>query len=300
MKSNNSILNHTYIIMKNKIIALLKDETLQKIEVYNQLLGYLSTKRGLFAIRNFQNGYSDFKYDSIIHEIKKDYEITDLEIFEFSGETEATDEVIDDSTLLSDEEKAEKQRLHDEEVAKRQQSPELQAFYQELEVSEDAKTGLKLHEEYPFLDDENTPDAMKALVTDKFAAYRNFAKNHAALVVGLDENEANEKIYELAKAAVENFSLEADIKKELDFYKVQGKVLGKHPKLNTLRIEQEINELSEAELVEMKIKAQKNASKARGEIEKQGTSDNLEKRLSDWTIREDRATHRLEKEFKKK
>ena len=58
MKSNNSILNHTYIIMKNKIIALLKDETLQKIEVYNQLLGYLSKKRGLFAIRNFQNGYS--------------------------------------------------------------------------------------------------------------------------------------------------------------------------------------------------------------------------------------------------
>lgn len=297
MKSNNSILNHTYIIMKNKIIALLKDETLQKIEVYNQLLGYLSTKRGLFAIRNFQNGYSDFKYDSIIHEIKKDYEITDLEIFEFSGETEATDEVIDDSTLISDEEISEDENSDEE---KEELSPELQAFYQELEVSEDAKTGLKLHEEYPFLDDENTPDAMKALVTDKFAAYRNFAKNHAALVVGLEENEANEKIYELAKAAVENFSLEADIKKELDFYKVQGKVLGKHPKLNTLRIEQEINELSEAELVEMKIKAQKNASKARGEIEKQGTSDNLEKRLSEWTIREDLVTKRLEKEFKKK
>lgn len=283
--------------MKNKIIALLKDETLQKIEVYNQLLGYLSTKRGLFAIRNFQNGYSDFKYDSIIHEIKKDYEITDLEIFEFSGENEATDEVIDDSNLISDEENSEDENSEEE---KEELSPELQAFYQELEVSEDAKTGLKLHEEYPFLDDENTPDAMKALVTDKFAAYRNFAKNHAALVLGLDENEANEKIYELAKAAVENFSLEADIKKELDFYKVQGKVLGKHPKLNTLRIEQEINELSEAELVEMKIKAQKNASKARLEIEKDGTNEGREKRLSDWTIREDRATHRLEKEFKKK
>lgn len=286
--------------MKNKIIALLKDETLQKIEVYNQLLNYLSTKRGLFAIRNFQNGYSDFKYDSIIHEIKKDYEITDLEIYEFTGEAEENEEIIDDSTLLSDEEKAEKQKSHDDEAAKRQQSPELQAFYKELETSDDAKTGLKLHEEYPFLDDEKTPDEMKALVTDKFAAYRNFAKNHGALVVGLDENEANEKIYELAKAAVENFTLEADIKKELDFYKVQGKVLGKHPKLNTLRIEQEINDLSEAELVEMKIKAQKNASKAKLEIEKDGTNESREKRLSDWNIREDRATHRLEKEFKKK
>lgn len=141
---------------------------------------------------------------------------------------------------------------------------------------------------------------MKALVTDKFAAYRNFAKNHGALVIGLDENEANEKIYELAKAAVENFTLESDIKKELDFYKEQGKVLGKHPKLNTLRIEQEINEQSEAELVEMKTKAQKNASKARLEIEKDGTNESREKRLSDWTIREDRATKRLEKEFKKK
>lgn len=286
--------------MKNKIIALLKDETLQKIEVYNQLLSYLSTKRGLFAIRNFQNGYSDFKYDSIIHEIKKDYEITDLEIFEFTEEIEETADVIDNSTQLTDEEKDEKQKAHDAEVAKRTQSPELQAFYKELETSEDAKTGLKLHEEYPFLDLETTPDEMKALVTDKFAAYRHFAKNHAALVVGLDENEANEKIYELAKAAVDNFTLESDIKKELDFYKEQGKVLGKHPKLNTLRIEQEINELSEAELVEMKIKAQKNASKARLEIEKEGTNDGREKRLSDWTIREDRATHRLEKEFKKK
>lgn len=290
--------------MKNKIIALLKDETLQKIEVYNQLLNYLSAKRGLFAIRNFQNGFSDFRYDSIIHEIKKDYEITDLEIYEFTGETEETTEGTadgtGDSTLLSDEEKAERQRLHDEEVAKRQLSPELQAFYKELETSEDAKTGLKLHEEYPFLDLEDTPDEMKALVTDKFAAYRHFAKNHAALVVGLDENEANEKIYELAKAAVENFALESNIKKELDFYKVQGKVLGKHPKLNTLRIGQEINDLSEAELVEMKIKAQKNASKAKLEIEKDGTNEGREKRLSDWNLREHLATSRLEKEFKKK
>ena len=35
-------------------------------------------------------------------------------------------------------------------------------------------------------------------------------------------------------------------------------------------------------------------------IKKDGTNENREKRLSDWTIREDRATKRLEKEFKKK
>ena len=294
--------------MKNKIIALLKDETISKIERYNALLNFLSQKRGLFSIRNLQTGYSEHKYESIIFEIKKEYEITDLEIHEFTGETidaDAADDSSGDpaddknSEDLTDEEKAEKQSIHDAEVAKRQQSPELQAFYKELESNDHARTGVKLHDEYPFLDDENTPDEIKALVTDKFAAYRNFAKNHGVLVLGLEENEAQQKIYELAKAAVDQFTLESDIKKELDFYKEQGKVLGKHPKLNTLRIKQEINNLSEAELVEMKNASQKNASKARVEIEKKGTNEGREKRVHEWTLKNELATARLEKEFKK-
>ena len=294
--------------MKNKIIALLKDETISKIERYNALLNFLSQKRGLFSIRNLQTGYSDSKYDSLIFEVKKDYEITDLEIYEFSRETIDADPADDSSgdpaddtgsQDLTDEEKAAKQAIHEEEAAKRQQCPELQAFYKELENDDHARTGVKLHDEYPFLDDENTPDEIKALVTDKFAAYRNFAKNHGALVDGLEENEAQQKIYELAKAAVDQFTLENDIKKELDFYKEQGKVLGKHPKLNNLVIAQEINELTEAGLVEMKNASQKNASKARVEIEKKGTNEGREKRVHEWTLKNELATARLEKEFKK-
>lgn len=288
--------------MKNKVIELLKDETLSKIEVYNGLLQMLSLKRGLFAIRNFQSGYSDAKYDSIVYETKKEYEISDLEIYDFKPEVlePGNDGDTTQTGGLTDEEKAAQEAAAKLEAERQNQDPNLAKFHEELSKDEDAKTGLKLHEEYPFLDEESTPDEMKALVTDKFAAYRNFAKNHAALVEGLEENEANEKIYELAKAAVDNFTLEDDIKKELDFYKAQGKVLGKHPKLNSLRITQEINELSEADLVGMVNKAQKNASKARGDIKNQGKTENLVKRLHDWTMRENLAAERLEKEFKKK
>lgn len=285
--------------MKNNIIQLLKDEKQTQIEKYNALLQFLSTKRGLFSIRNFQSGYSESKFESLVYEVKKDFEISDMDIHTFvPGEEVPADENPDD---LTPEEIEAAKVAHQLEADKRNIDPKVTAFLADLDKNEEAKEGLKFHEEYPFLDDENTPMEIKALVTDKFAAWRNLAKNHAALVEGLEENEAQEKIYELAKGAVDNFQLNGDIKKELDFYKDQGKVLGKHPSLNNLKIEQEINELKDSgELVEMKNKAQKNASKARVEIENKGTNEGREKRVTDWTLRETLATKRLDTEFKKK
>ena len=285
--------------MKNKIIGILKDTQLSKIEIYNQLLNYLSQKRGLFAIRNYQNCYTEAKFESIKHEIKKDYEISDMDIYNYA-ETPEVPENSDVPELSAEEIEAAKQ-AHALEVANRTNvNPALADFHKQLAENEDAKTGLKLHEEYPFLAEESTPMEIKALVQDKFNAWRNFATNHAALVEGLEENQAQEEIYNLANSALENFQLNADIKKELDFYKEQNKVLGNHPALNNLRIAQEINDLKEAELVEMKIAAQKNASKARVEIDNKGTNESREKRFQDWTLKADLSIKRLETEFKKK
>lgn len=283
--------------MKNKIIGILKDTKLSKIEIYNQLLNYLSQKRGLFAIRNYQNCYTEAKFESIKHEIKKDYEISDMDIYNYA-ETPEVPENSNAPELTAEEIEAAKNTVdvgNDIIV-----NPALAYFHKQLAENEDAKTGLKLHEEYPFLAEESTPMEIKALVQDKFNAWRNFATNHAALVEGLEENQAQEEIYNLANSAVENFQLNADIKKELDFYKEQNKVLGKHPALNNLRIAQEINDLKEAELVEMKISAQKNASKARKEIDNKGTNESREKRFQDWTLKADLSIKRLETEFKKK
>lgn len=304
--------------MKNKVIKILKDESLSQPERYNQLLDLLAKKRGVFAIRAFQTSYNQFKYDSIIHEVKKAYEVTDLDIHNFN-----TDEEIHEEKKPAAPGVGEGSENRNEAQAA-QTSAENAELLEALKGNPQASEGLKIRDEYPFLNDSNTPDEYKVLVSDKITAWKDFAKNHAdlSLILGVDlddetledkakeqakaefealsEDEKEERIYLLAKAAVKEFQLNADIKKELDHYRETGKVLGKHPKLNDLRIKQEISELTEAELVEMKTKAQKNASKAEGEIEKDGTNEAREKRVSDWRLREKLAVERLKKDFPKK
>lgn len=301
--------------MKNKIIKALKDESLSQSERYNIFLGALAEKKGFMAVRAYQVGYTDFKYQSIVHEVKKAFEITDTEIYEF---TETAHEEITDPQIGNKAPKG-------TDIGTQTQVPEpANAFAESLQAEPAAQEGLKIRDEYPFLNDPNCPDEFKILVADKITAWREYARKHAdlQLITGVDldseeipdeekeaakaafeampEDEKEAHVYELAKAAVADFQLNADIKKELDFYRESGRILGDLPQLNDLRIRQEIYDLSEAELVEMKLKAQKNASKAEKEIEKKGDSEGRQKRVHDWKLREKLATERLEKEFPKK
>ena len=88
--------------------------------------------------------------------------------------------------------------------------------------------------------------------------------------------------------------MNADIKKELDFYKEKGKVLGIVPQTKFLKIDQELNEMSEAELVEHRIAAQKNKNKV-----KTPKNDNEKARFENWSYREMKAAELLETKFKK-
>lgn len=129
-------------------------------------------------------------------------------------------------------------------------------------LPEYVSAAVKLRDEYPFLDDENTPMELKALVTDKFSAYRKYAAQHAELLKAADENEAAENLYRLAKGTVASYQLNQDIKAELDFYRdSNGKVLGKVASLANLKIAQEIGEMTEAELVKHRNNALKSVSK---------------------------------------
>lgn len=129
-------------------------------------------------------------------------------------------------------------------------------------LPEYVSAAVKLRDEYPFLDDENTPMELKALVTDKFSAYRKYAAQHAELLKAADENEAAENLYRLAKGTVASYQLNQDIKAELDFYRdSNGKVLGKVASLANLKITQEIGEMTEAELVKHRNNALKSVSK---------------------------------------
>ena len=98
----------------------------------------------------------------------------------------------------------------------------------------------------------------------------------------------------LCKEAIDKFQLNADIKKELDFYKEKGKVLGIVPQTKFLKIDQELEEMSEADLVKHRLDAQKNKNKV-----KNPKNDNEKARFENWSYREKKASELLETKFKK-
>ena len=278
--------------MKNKVMHCLKDSKLNKIDKYNQLVDFLAKKKNALQLRMFNLGYSDARMDVLVSEVKKAYEIKDLDLYKFNAE--------DYEKQLQEKE----QEVPENTGTETNKEPETELSEQEakfleaLKGNEDATAGLKLREEYPFLREESTPQELKALVTDKITAWYDFAEKHAELAeLAYNQDEKSpfaEKITELAKKAIDKFQLNADIKKELDFYKEKGKVLGIVPQLKFLKIDQELDEMSEADLVKHRLDAQKNKNKVKEPKNEKETA-----RLENWTYREKKATELLESKFKK-
>ena len=273
----------------------LKDSNLGKIEKYNKLVDFLSQKKNFLQLRMFNQGYSDARMDVLVAEVKKAYEIKDLDLHKFNAEDyekqlqEKEQETTDDLGAKTGKET--ETELSEQETK----------FLEALKQNEDATAGLKLREEYPFLREESTPQELKALVTDKINAWYDFAEKHEELAKMVEnssntvsENGEPDPLAVLCKEAIDKFQLNADIKKELDFYKEKGKVLGIVPQLKFLKIDQELDEMSEADLVKHRLDAQKNKNKV-----KNPKNENEKARFENWTYREKKATELLESKFKK-
>ena len=281
--------------MKNKVMHCLKDSNLGKIEKYNKLVDFLSQKKNFLQLRMFNQGYSDARMDVLVAEVKKAYEIKDLDLHKFNAEDYEKEVRESDETAKLEGDKTDEGTQAKEPEIKLSEAET--KFLEALKQNEDATAGLKLREEYPFLREESTPQELKALVADKINAWYDFADAHKDLAAFVNTTEANGKkasITEIAKKAIDKFQLNADIKKELDFYKEKGKVLGIVPQLKFLKIDQELDEMSEADLVKHRLDAQKNKNKV-----KNPKNDNEKSRLENWTYREKKATELLETKFKK-
>lgn len=121
----------------------------------------------------------------------------------------------------------------------------------------DAKAGLKLIEEFPFLDDADCPDSLKILVQDKFTAWRNYKAAHEALFVAVEEIDGetketaltNAELYELATEALENFELNRAIWDELNYYKEHKEILGNHPIFADEKLKEKVARMKGTELV---------------------------------------------------
>ena len=262
--------------MKNKFIKILANLDQKKDKkLYNELLNAYAEIATVRQVYHYQLGYTPSKLENLTYEIKKSQGITDKEIALYDPANDDEEEIKEEINLEVQNAEIEKQKQAQkeaEEKAKLAENPIL------LEMPEPAFQGLKLRDEYPFLNDENCPDVFKVLVSDKITAYKNYAALHAEALEATDEADAEDKLYELASEAVKAFQLNIDIKDELDYYRdTEGKVLGKHPKLKNMRIEQEIDEMSEADL----IKHRSNAMKS---LPKYKDGQNPDK-FEEWTLR---------------
>lgn len=273
----------------------LKDSNLGKIEKYNKLVDFLSQKKNSLQLRMFNLGYSDARMDVLVAEVKKAYEIKDLDLYKFNVEDY-------EKTLQQNEQQdVAKADVPTSERKENTLSEAETKFLEALKGNEDTTAGLKLREEYPFLREESTPQELKALVTDKITAWYDFAEKHEKLAKMVEnsgntisENGEPDPLAVLCKEAIDKFQLNADIKKELDFYKEKGKVLGIVPQLKFLKIDQELDEMSEADLVKHRLDAQKNKNKV-----KEPKTDKEKARFENWSYREKKASELLETKFKK-
>lgn len=273
----------------------LKDSNLGKIEKYNKLVDFLSQKKNSLQLRMFNLGYSDARMDVLVAEVKKAYEIKDLDLYKFNVED------YEKQLQEKEQEVPENTGIENSKEPETELSEQETKFLEALKQNEDATAGLKLRDEYPFLREESTPQELKALVTDKITAWYDFAEKHEELAKMVEnssntisENGEPDPLAVLCKEAIDKFQLNADIKKELDFYKEKGKVLGLVPQLKFLKIDQELDEMSEADLVKHRLDAQKNKNKV-----KEPKTDKEKARLENWTYREKKATELLDTKFKK-
>lgn len=276
--------------MKNDFLKILANEAnLKAKKLYNQLLEEYSKVATVRQVYHYQLGYSPTKLENLKYEIKKVYQISDKEIALFVPGEEEEDQQKSADTSKGGQTEATPEPTA-EEIAK--QLAEQNPVLADLMNNPDAQEGLKLRDEYPFLNDPNCPNEFKVLVADKISAYKNYAAKHAETLEAADAGEAEDKLYELAKETLGNYEMNQEAKAELDFFRdTNGKILGKHPLLADLKLNQDVNEMTEADLV----KARNNGLKS---VNKYKDAEGKEHLYELHTKKLDLVTGRLQKDFK--
>lgn len=206
---------------KSEVLAVLAAPS-QKAARFNALLPCLGAgkSRGSFAFYN-RAGYSKSNLSSLEYDVMKMYGIKarDVSAFAKANSGKKGTEVI---TLDPGQQKA---------------ADQAKVFQ---EAPEEVKKTVKLRERYPFLNDRNCPEKLHTLVGLNGTAYNAVVEARKELftkVVAAEEAEGdpetvgltNEEIFEIAIQAVKDFELNIEGQEELDYYRDNGEILGKHP-----------------------------------------------------------------------
>ena len=113
------------------------------------------------------------------------------------------------------------------------------------------------------MNDPGTPPELEALVTRKFTCYYQYKQLHKKLFSATND-ECTEVAAELIDAYIEN----RVIYDELEYYRVSGKVLGKHPIFLQFARNKQINSMSIKDLFRERQKLTNNIWRINNEIKK--------------------------------
>jgi hypothetical protein len=151
--------------------------------------------------------------------------------------------------------------------------------------------GVRLRDEFPFLDDATCPDILKVLVADMLRDHAAYLRNHPKLFdVHPDDNDA---CYEAAKNVVVPYINNRKIWDELNYYKANGKLLGKHAKMEEMNEIDLLRAKTTVELLtDVSSRFPRQRSYQRGMIDKYKKKGH--KKLSEWRNKEQYYTRMIE------
>jgi hypothetical protein len=159
-------------------------------------------------------------------------------------------------------------------------------------VSDTLQKMINFRKRFPFLNDPKCPDVLKILVADMFTAYGKYRDAHQQLTQVPDDKMAPE----LTETVLDNFLEDRAIMAELEYYRDNGQLLGKHPKVAAQGKTDEISSMSDFDLAKALKNAMSNVSKASLAIQR--NPDRVEEnkaRLAKWTARKEAIQAEIER-----
>lgn len=131
---------------------------------------------------------------------------------------------------------------------------------------------IRFREKFTFLNSPDCPDILKILVSDMFTAYGRYKEAFARLEATPDDVSSLSTAQE-AQAVVENFIANREIWDELEYYRENGKILGKCEKVKSLSVRKGVENLSDIDIQKALNNARANLSKNRAKLEQAGDDE---------------------------
>ena len=150
-------------------------------------------------------------------------------------------------------------------------------------IPEVMKQSIRIREKYPFLKDPTCPDELKIMVADMFTAYDTYREEYTKL----DPANTQDENYNHSAVVVENYLNNRAMWEELDYYKENNTLLGKHPIFETLKLREEIHALTDIQLAGKLNNVKSSLTKSKKAIESAKNENDLaeaKERLEKWTL----------------